>query len=403
MAPTIELPADSPDIHLSPQPTPEECIQIWTATAASWKDSLTLPEYIAEAQYLATAPLARDGGMTRWILVNKKLPHGQRQIFCSCETFQKRALVSDERGNVEEGIVHGVASVFCPPEYRGCGYGSRLMKELAKILQHGWQPEYGNKSIGSVLYSDIGKEYYARLGWIPNPRNEHFAFPPVEMEKKSALSAQLIPESELRKLCHRDETTIRKAMVTPGPDTVQKRVVILPDLEHMLWHIRKEDFATEHIFGKKAEAKGAIAGSPGKQVWALWVRRYYKHPDHPCEEDGENVLYIVRLVVEGDNTANKPYEGLLSLALAGAYTEQAAAFHAVLQAAQAEAAEWRLDQVHLWEPSPLVRCLLGQNNLDATWVERHETSVASALWFTDDGNAVDEAPLWVNNEYYAWC
>lgn len=40
------------------------------------------------------------------------------------------------------------------------------MKELAKALR-GWQSEYG-KSLGSVLYSDIGKEYYAKLGWPPN-------------------------------------------------------------------------------------------------------------------------------------------------------------------------------------------------------------------------------------------
>ncbi|KAK8092101.1 hypothetical protein PG997_002462 [Apiospora hydei] len=402
MAPTIELPAESPDLHLSPQPTPEECTQIWTATAASWKDSLTLPEYLAEAQYLATVPLARDGGMTRWILVNKKLPPGQRQIFCSCETFQKRALFSDERGSVEECIVHGVASVFCPPEYRGRGYGTRLMKELGKVLQSGREADHGKKIIGSILYSDIGKKYYARLGWMPNPRNGHFVFPPVEMvSKKSTLSAQLIPKSGFGKLCLRDEAMVRRAMAMPS--TSRKRVVILPDLDHLLWHIRKEDFATDHIFGKKAEAKGPIAGSPGKQVWALWVRRYYEHPDHPYEEGGENALYILRLVVEGDSTANKSPEGHSPLASTDVYAEQAAALQAVLQAAQTEAARWRLDHVHLWEPSPLVHSLLEQSRLDTTWVERQETSIASALWFTDDGNAVEDAPVWVNNEYYAWC
>ncbi|KAK7938050.1 uncharacterized protein PG986_014918 [Apiospora aurea] len=346
-------------------PTPEECAQIWSATAASWKDSLTLPEYLAEAQYLATVPLARDGGMTRWIFVNKKLPPGQRQAFCSCEAFQKRALFSDERGNVEECIVYGVASVFCPPEYRGRGYGTRFMKELAKVLKRGWQPELSRKIIGSILYSDIGKKYYARLGWLPNPRNGHFVCPPVEV-KKSELSVQLIPESGLKKLCHRDEIMVRRAMATPS--TIQKRVVILPELDHMLWHIRKEDFATKHIFGKKAEAKGVIAGNPGKQVWAYWVRRYYKHPDHPFDEDGGNVLYILRLVIEGDFTANKPSEGHLSLAAIEAYTEQAAALQAVLQAAQTEAARWRLDHVHLWEPSPLVHSLLEQSSFNTAWV-----------------------------------
>ncbi|KAI1736442.1 hypothetical protein F4680DRAFT_432170 [Xylaria scruposa] len=397
MALTVIAPdPKSPDLRLS-QPTLEECTKIWSNTASSWKDSLTVPLYLAEAQHLTTVPLAKDGAMSTWVLVDKNLPPNQRQVFCSCETFRKRALASDERGNVEEGVVHGVASVFCPSEYRGRGYGSRHMKELAKILR-GWQSEHG-KSIGSVLYSDIGKEYYARLGWLPNPTNGHFVFPSVEMVTPEL--ARLIPESELEALCRIDEAMVRKAMTTPS--TMRKRVVILPDVDHMLWHIRKEDFAVKSIFGNKAEAKGAIAGSPGKQVWTVWARRYYRHPDEEGV-DGENgnVLYILRLVVEGDDTANRPHEGQ-SPPATDAYVDQAVALKAVLQAAQAEAAKWRLGCVHLWEPSPLVQSLLGQTGLDATHVERQESSIASLLWFREEGDDVDETPTWINNERYAWC
>ncbi|KAI0444189.1 hypothetical protein F4803DRAFT_512325 [Xylaria telfairii] len=398
MESTITLPiAESPNLHLS-QPTPEECTKIWTDTAGSWRRSLTIPVYLVESQYLTTVPLAKNGGMTIWVLVDKSLPPNERRVLCSCESFRKRALTSDQRGNIEEGLIHGIASVFCPSEYRGRGYGTRHMKEIAKVL-HGWQSEHG-KSIGSVLYSDIGKEYYARLGWLPNPRNEHFIFPSVKMEKPAL--AQLVPESELEALCLRDEVIVRKAMETTS--TVRKRVVILPDLDHMLWHIRKADFATNYIFGKKPEAKGAIAGIPGKQVWAVWEHRYYGHPDHPHkgEEDDRNVLYILRLVVEGDDTANKPHEGQLPPAT-DAYAEQSTALKAVLQAAQAEASEWRLSHVQLWEPSPLVQSLIKQSGLDATRVERQESSIASVLWFGEDADTLDEAPTWVNNEQYAWC
>lgn len=339
-----------------------------------------------------------------WILVDKKLPPGQRQFLCSCESFRKRALISDVKGAVKEGIVHGIARVFYPRKYRGRGYGTRLMEELAQVLR-GWQFEHGKKIIGSVLYSDIGKTYYARLGWMPNPNNGHLVFPPVKMETSTA---RPVLEAELFKLCLKDEAMVRKAMATPSTSTTQKRVVILPDLDHMLWHIRKEDFTMDHIFGEKAEVKGAIAGGPSKQVWVVWVRRYYEHPGNcPVQkeerQDVGNVLYILRLVMEGNETANKPHDDSRSPPLTGAYAEQAVALQAVLRAAQAEAAEWQLDHVHLWEPSPLVRSLLGQSGFNATWVERHESSIASALWFTEDGNAVRDAPDWVNNEYYAWC
>lgn len=70
----------------------------------------------------------------------------------------------------------------------------------------------------------------------------------------------------------------------------------------MGWHIGKEAFATEYLFGKTPIAKGAIAGSPGSQVWATWVHRYYGRHD---DESTSNVLYILRLVVEVDETATR--------------------------------------------------------------------------------------------------
>lgn len=95
--------SESPDLHLC-QPTPEECVEIWTGTAASWKDSLTTPMYVVEAQYLTTVPLAKDGGMTTWILVEKNRLPNQRRILCSCESFRKRSLTSDREGNVQRAF-----------------------------------------------------------------------------------------------------------------------------------------------------------------------------------------------------------------------------------------------------------------------------------------------------------
>ncbi|KAI3538724.1 hypothetical protein CABS01_13312 [Colletotrichum abscissum] len=388
----------SPDLHLD-HPTPEECIQIWTITADEWKDSLTQPLYMLESAYLTTVPLARDGGMATWVLVDKTSPPNERSIFCSCETFRKRCLVSDSMGNTTERIVHGVASVFCPERFRGRGFAARHMKELAMVLR-GWQSENG-RIIGSVLYSDIGKEFYTKMGWTPNPINGHLVLPPAKMEKPA--TSRPIFESDLESLCLRDRAMIQNDMATPSPS--RKRVVILPDLNHMLWHIRKEDFATKQIFSKKAVIKGVITGVAGKQVWATWVRRYYRHPDpHSIESaDDKNVLYILRLVVEGDETANKPREANITISMKD-YAEQAAALKAVMQAAQAEAADWRLDQVQLWDPSPMVKSLLDQSDLDAVYVERQSHSIASLLWFEDGEDlGAEDAPILINNEHYAWC
>ncbi|KAF2475796.1 uncharacterized protein BDR25DRAFT_391249 [Lindgomyces ingoldianus] len=374
-------------------PTPDECVIIWTNTFESWGDSLPLPEYLNESLFLTTVPLAKDEGMSNWILVDKNLPPNQRPILCSCETFRKHSLTSNAVGNVDDNIVHGIASVFCAPGYRRRGYPVRMMKELAKTLPT-WQLD-ASRCVGSILYSDIGKEYYGNLGWHPNPTNSHLTFEPRIAPKLSL--GQEIVEGDLAELCKRDEIMVRKAMATPTND-VKMRVTIVPDLDHMLWHIRKEDFASRYLFGKVPPAKGAIAGSPGNQVWAIWTHRYYGPLD---AEPRNNVLYILRLVVEADETATRLPLDAEKKFKGARYDEQVAYLKAVLQAAQAEAAEWKLDHVKLWDPTPLVQDMIMQSGIDHVVVEREEDSIASGMWYGENGQG-SVAPLWVNNEHYAW-
>ncbi|GAP88196.1 putative lysine acetyltransferase protein [Rosellinia necatrix] len=386
--------SDCGNLHLA-HPTGDECVKISTNTFALWGDSLELSEYLEESLVLAAVPLAKDGGMTRWVLVDKRLAPNERPLLCSCETFYKRSLASDSQGKVKEAIIHGIASVFCPEEYRQRGYAARLMKELAGVLCTWQSGDSQAKVVGSVLYSDIGKVYYTKLGWPPNATNMHIEFPPISTPKPS--SVRDIGEADLPELCKRDEAIIRSAMATPTLD-MQQRVVVVPDLDHMLWHIGKEDFATHHLFKKRARAKGAIAGPPGNQVWAIWTHRYYGRHD---AESSNNVLYILRLVVEGDPSANQA-TSVDTKELVSLSDDQVTYLEAVLQAAQAEAAEWHLDRVKLWDPSSCVEKAIRNSNMSHAVVEREDDSIASVMWYNED-DSVDTPPAWINNEHYAWC
>ena len=385
--------SDSPDLHLS-HPTQGECVEIWTKTSAAWRDSLTPLIYLQESLFLTTVPLAKDCGLTTWILVDKNLPVDHRPILCSCESFLKRSLISDVDGNVEEVALHGIASVFCPPNYRRRGYAARLMTEVAKALCI-WQTDQA-KVAGSVLYSDIGKTYYAKLGWRPNDTNWHLEVPP-DSSLKSHLTRELV-EDDLAEFCKRDEAIVREAMARLE-DGVNRHITILPDLNHMLWHIRKEDFATAWLFGEIPRAKGAIAGLPGRQVWALWTHRYYSHPDAISQD---NVLYILRLVVEGDRSANKPSASMMDSLSTTKGDEQAISLIKVFQDAQAEAMDWRLDCVRLWEPSPWVQHVIRESKINHRVVERENASIASVMWYDERGE-LGRPPVWINNEYYAYC
>ena len=325
------------------------------------ENSLTLPDYLQESLFLTTVPLGRDHGMTTWILFDKNLPRNHRPILCFYESFLKRSLMSDANGGVEEVVIHGIASVFCPPEYRRRGYAPRFMTEISKPLCI-WHSDQA-KIVGSVLYSDIGKTYYAKPGWQTNHTNWHVDFPPLETPK-SPLTQELA-EDDLAELCNRDEAIIRARMARLA-DGVNKQITILSELDQMLWRIEKEQFATEQLFGKTPRAKGAIAGPLGSQVW---TNRYYGHPN--AESPG-NILYILQFVDEGYDSANTPPSIKNKHLQTTLPDKQASCLVAVLEYARAEAAEWRLNQLRLWEPSPWVQRVITESKITHCVFERGE-------------------------------
>ncbi|EMD63278.1 hypothetical protein COCSADRAFT_38142 [Bipolaris sorokiniana ND90Pr] len=393
--PKDDLPdSKSPDLILR-HPTEDECITIWNNTSAEWIDSLTPPLYLKECRFLTTVPLARDGGMTTWVLVHKDSVPNKRHILCSCETFRKHSLTSNTQGEVSNNIVHGIASVFCAPPYRRRGYAGRMMQELVKELYR-WQTDKF-PCIGTTLYSDIGKEYYAKLGWTPNITNSQVEFLPKPIAWSPLVKAIL--ENDLDDICKRDAALVRSQMSVPAGEIKNTRFTIMPNVDHMGWHIGKEQFATDYLFGKTPTAKGVIAGSPGKQVWATWVHRYYGPPG---AEKSSNVLYILRLVVEGDETATRLPRDTAKRPEKDVYETRIELLKAVLQAAQAEAAEWKLDVVELWDPTPLVLGMLKDSELEYTITEREKKHIASLLWYDQQGGISKEQPLWMNNEHYAW-
>jgi hypothetical protein len=116
-------------------------------------------------------------------------------------------------------------------------------------------------------------------------------------------------------------------------------MVLVPDLDHLLWHHMKEDFACDKLFGARPIIKGVIAGEAGNRIWMIWTRRYYQNPNitPSC-----NTLYILRLVVEGESTEYKENHDD-----SGLHEQQVDCLGAVIREAQAEAERWKLSSIHL--------------------------------------------------------
>ncbi|KAL5317893.1 hypothetical protein ACEPPN_014993 [Leptodophora sp. 'Broadleaf-Isolate-01'] len=384
-------PSNSPSLHLT-HPTPAECQHIWTLIHPSWGDSLSLPDFLSESAHLLTVPLARDGNMTLWILVDKNLPPDQRPTLASCETFKKKGLLArkdarvgaevEVEGEVQDVVLHGIASVYCDPKYRGRGYAQRMMRELGEVLRN-WQVGDGERCVGSVLYSDIGKGYYAKLGWMPVGCNTHLEFPARKRDERESSDGDhesIVLDADLDELCKRDENLVRQRLAENGKNAL----MVIPDADHMRWHHAKEDFVCGRILDKECPFKGVLVGEwEGKdRFWAFWARRFYGVGETARRE---NTLYILRLVFEKDDPGKEDMEKMRK------------ALKIIVQAAQAEADYWGLGTVKLWDPSPLVLELIKGIDVEYRLVEREQECIASLMWHGDG-----DVPEWVANEKYAW-
>ncbi|KAH7035521.1 uncharacterized protein B0I36DRAFT_318527, partial [Microdochium trichocladiopsis] len=427
--------------------------------------------------YLTTVPLNRDGGITHWILTTNDnngndndadagSGRSRRPLLSSCESYKKIVLVADPgSGQVREEIGHGIGSVFTSTEYRGRSYASRMLGEVGtKLANWDLSPSYkpapgsgsgssgSKKAICSALWSDIGKKFYAKKGWIPFA-SQHVEFAACKGEQHGAaakLPSTPITYANLAKFCAIDEAAVRSKLVKTAAATGKTAMAFAPSHDQMLWHLYRDSYiasivlpdrdpslaadvdgqpgnATAATNGTTAkgrespassssssspsrqprsgaalrrhpgapeanEVKGIAVGPEGRRVWAIWTRNYATPagPDAPQK----NTLYILRLVVENEDEIGKDGDGE-----AAATTTEA--FRAVIRAAQAFAAEWGCAHVDLWNPTGVVARLLRDSGLEHEVVEREEASIPSLMWY-GEGTRTEDV-VWVNNEKYCWC
>jgi GNAT superfamily N-acetyltransferase len=409
-APTNLPPASSPSVILT-TPTPKEKQHIWSLSHSSWGGALEKSDYLRREAYLTTIPLAKNGGITHWILTDASLPPDERPILSSCESIRKSALIAsasgesgngvkgddkDVNGQVEirtvEGTAHGIASVFTDPKYRGQGYASRMMQDLGPRLR-GWNGDsegVKKDALFSVLYSDVGKSFYAKNGWQPM-LSTHFSFPPLVSSvsldgDESCVGAKPIGYHELAELCAVDERNLRIELATKAKITENKDkqfVALKPDLDAILWHLMREDYMTKHIFERTPLLRGAVWGDvPGHRAWAVWTRGYYGG----LKSIEGNHLHILRFVVEDEEGTSEE--------------ELGRAFRSIMRLAQQEAAAWHVQDVQIWNPTGAVRQALDRSGVECVFVERETDSIASLMWYgTGDESGVE----WVANEKYGWC
>lgn len=379
------------------QPTQEEINEQLQGNSAEWKGPLTIEAYFRRETFLLDQGLARNGGLTPWVLCKGR--GSSRQALTSCETLRKRALVVRD-GKVEEATCHGVASVFCPTEHRGRGYAGTMIKLLGEALQHHQETEK-SKVLFSVLYSDIGKKFYAAQGWVPFPSSHISLHPTTARPTLSLPPVKPLHESDLPELCRMDEQLLHTRLQHAA--TQRKNVVaIIPDAETLIWHHAREAFVSRELYaGKEPEIKGAMVGNePGKRVWCYWIRKW-ENPDLSVVD--KNELHILRLVVDDPSYLDFEAATEHGVKAAAGNNEIVKAVAALLQAARGEAIRWNMGHVELWNPTSATLAAARMLEGDAQITHRETDSIASLRWYGENPEHAADQVEWLGNEKFAWC
>ncbi|KAJ5636417.1 uncharacterized protein N7484_009730 [Penicillium longicatenatum] len=378
-------PGDSPDLILVAA-TPEERITSIKLNSVAWKGPLDIETYIERENHLFAQNLTRDG-LTCWILVDKSEPEGDRTILSSCETYKKKALLA-HGGSVEDVSTHGIGSVYCRPEFRGKGYAKRMFEELSeKIDTWKMEGEARGKALFTILFSDIGKSFYAQFGWKPF-LSSHMALPPADEgqsnQNGNALATRdLYAEDVEKSICNKSVTAkLRDQLRDASQKTAGSKIAIIPDFDHFVWHWAREEFFSKNLLPHRSPPIIKGAGNDEARVYCAWNRNFGEEPE-------DNVLYILRWVYDDPQSAEE--EQTLVRAMA-----------AILRRAQREAHEWNMHAVEFWNPTPLLQKAVKMVDSDAQVVHREKSSISSLRW-TGAQQGLGDDVEWFLNEKYTWC
>jgi hypothetical protein len=251
---------------------------------------------------------------------------------------------------VEEAPVIGVASVYTPAQNRGKGYCGAMMRLLSQRVRS----LTGGRGF-SVLYSDIGPDFYNKNGgWrtcdavqviIPSSKSFDDASS-VELLTLQSAKDTIDKDIELLKdeiHCEDDWTTIQ----------------MIPQHSELEWAVIGDKHSVQHLNMEESGFVGATVGSAEEWGYILWFH-----------ERKEDCLTILRLRHPPSDLALK---GLIGAALV-------------------EARKSGLGKVKLWSPSERVERVSGIEKV------ARSDSLPCLHYFNEE-----ETVRWRSIEKLGWC
>ncbi|RAH77616.1 hypothetical protein BO86DRAFT_440711, partial [Aspergillus japonicus CBS 114.51] len=287
--------------------------------STAWKTPLTTTTYLAREQALLSQPLAANGNLTCWILID---PTNPGQILSACETYRRRALVA-RHGTLHEVTGYGIANLYSRPELRRQGYASRMLRALMRRLAGPGAGDarfvMGYSEIGTGFYHGFGGRGFPVVGWgweVPADAAAAAAqLTSATMGEEGVQVRDLLAEDVRACMCSdsvlgRLRERLRCASLREGSSSGgggdagtpaggwgagaaagAVQFAILPSWEHFAWFQAREDLTARLMEPPRPVplVRGAADDEVG--VYCAWNHEYGDLPEN-------GVLYILYWAVE---------------------------------------------------------------------------------------------------------
>ncbi|KAG8823619.1 hypothetical protein FRC17_009283 [Serendipita sp. 399] len=357
-------------------------------TFEPWGRGLSLEEFVKRDKTFNSLPHATDGKFTVWILAPRETGHSALDFLCSCETSEREVALSDTilrscSGKVP--LAYGVASVITPPENRGKGYASHMMRLLHYILAdptlsqsfpafpvekwgaHPVVPPRFGKGILSVLYSDVGERFYRSCGvgtdgdngWVVRDPIVAIWKVPSERRVDAASKIEWLKKDDQDHVWQEDATLIRREL----KDATSPSFSFLPD------NGVAESLQARSYFYSPVVSEGGVWGARLGDDAGLAYATWCLDPGR----EGPGTMLITRLRATQDQ------------------------FPTLLYAAFQAARQFGLEQVEIWNFDQALAAV-GKDLGGET--SRRGDHLSSLAWY-GPGNR-DEV-TWRYNEKFCWC
>ncbi|KAI5290431.1 hypothetical protein KEM54_001550 [Ascosphaera aggregata] len=394
--------ADSREVVLV-HPTEEEKLAYRRLTAPEWAGRLSVEQYLERERTVENRPLGKNA-LISWILTNKNFPPNKRPIYATCETFTLPGWVA-YKGKIKDVVSYGIGSVYCDQKYRGKRYATKMILEVGKALQLEQKGTLIKEPCNfSILWSDIGKQFYHRLGWAPYT-SSHYALNPISPEDYVQLLHGVTgyDVAALRELTRSDiEKTVcgdsalakaKQLLIDASNKSSRAQVAIQPVYSVFDYHFVREEFTSSHLITEHQKPSGAATSFPDARgasvtvsdhitVFVVWSLTLYSDPK-------EHTLYILHIQYDQPSTESEEADIAKGVA-------------ACLIRAQMEAQRWRAHAVKLWNATPIVEKAISMIDPTSEIVHREKDHIASLRWHGGEGLTKEE-PEWWFIERYSWC